>query len=74
MRTFVGVFSSQLTEFVNFKRSMGYKYITEIQTLAEFSRFTTQFEISEPILTKEIVNAWCAQRPLRTEKAVRNIE
>ena len=69
MRTFVGVFSSQLTEFVNFKRSMGYKYITEIQTLAEFSRFTTQFEISEPILTKEIVNAWCAQRPFENRKS-----
>mgnify|MGYP001567619474 CR=1 FL=1 len=69
MSTFVGVFSNLLSEFITFKRSMGYKYITEAQTLAEFSRFTTQFEIFEPMLTKEIVNAWCEQHPFENRRS-----
>ncbi len=69
MSTFVGVFSNLLTEFINFKRSMGYKYITEAQTLAEFSRFTLQFELSKPVLTKEIVNAWCEHRPFENRRS-----
>ncbi len=68
MSTFVGPFSSLLEEFVNFKRSMGYKYKTEAQSLAYFSQFTVQIGVTEPVLTREIVDAWCRQRPFETRR------
>ena len=69
MSSFVGPFSGLLDDFVSFKRSMGYKYKTEAVKLADFSRFTVQIGITEPVLTKEIVEAWCKQRPFETRRS-----
>lgn len=63
MRAYEGVFAELLTNYVAFKRSLGYKYETEAGELYRFSRFSTTFKMSEPILTKDIVQAWCAKRP-----------
>ncbi|MBM9536915.1 tyrosine-type recombinase/integrase [Desulfobulbus alkaliphilus] len=62
MKTFVGIFAELLTNFVKFKQSLGFKYETEAGELYRFSVFTTTFSLSKPILTKEIVQAWCTQR------------
>jgi integrase/recombinase XerD len=63
MRNFDGVFSQLLTNFIAFKRSLGYKYEVEADELYRFSKFSTTFEIDEPILTKALVKAWGAKRP-----------
>lgn len=63
MKEFVGVFSDLLAEFVVFKRSLGFKYESEADELYRFSKFTIQFDLTEPILTKELVRAWSAHRP-----------
>jgi integrase/recombinase XerD len=63
MRNFDGVFAELLTNFIAFKRSLGYKYEVEAAELYRFSKFSTTFEIDEPILTKALVKAWCAKRP-----------
>jgi len=62
MRSYEGVFAQLLTDFIVFKRSLGYKYEAEADELYRFSKFSTTFEISEPKLTKDIVQAWCGQR------------
>ena len=62
MKAFVGIFAERLTNFVNFKQSLGFKYKVEADELYRFSMFTTTFPLSKPILTKEIVQAWCAKR------------
>lgn len=69
MKIFVGIFAEWLINFVNFKQSLGFKYETEAGELYRFSMFTTTFSLSKPILTKEIVQAWCAKR---VHEGVRN--
>jgi integrase len=63
MKAYVGVFAELLANFVAFKRSLGFKYETEADELYRFSKFSTTFQMSEPILTKDLVQAWCAKRP-----------
>lgn len=63
MRSYVGIFAELLTEFVAFKRSLGFKYDTVADELYRFSKFSTTFEASELALTKEIVQAWNTKRP-----------
>lgn len=63
MKAFVGCLAELLTEFVAFKRSLGFKYENEADELYRFSRFSTTLPATEPSLTKELVVAWCAKRP-----------
>lgn len=63
MRSYEGVFAELLTDFIVFKRSLGYKYESEAYELYRFSKFSTTIKISEPRLTKDIVQAWCDKRP-----------
>lgn len=69
MKDFVGHFTPLLRDFVAFKRSLGFKYECEADELHRFSKFTVAFGISEPMLTKELVRAWSAQR---LDEGVRN--
>jgi integrase/recombinase XerD len=71
MKAYVGVFSELLTNFVSFKRSLGFKYDVAADELYRFSKFSTAFNMREPALTKDIVQAWNAKRPnegLRTNQ------
>ncbi|TLS48302.1 hypothetical protein FE782_31420 [Paenibacillus antri] len=63
MKALIGTFAALLSEFVAHKISLGFKYENEADELYRFSKFTTTFELAEPILTKELVQAWCAMRP-----------
>jgi integrase/recombinase XerD len=63
LKAFVGTFAALLSEFVAHKISLGFKYDNEADELYRFSKFATSFEMAEPILTKELVQAWCAKRP-----------
>lgn len=60
---FYGPFAELLQDFIEFKRSMGFKYVREVEHLKSFSEFSLQFGIKEPLLTKEISDAWCLKRP-----------
>lgn len=68
MRSYEGVFAELLTNFIAFKRSLGFKYEAEADELYRFSKFSTTFKVSEPILTKDIVQAWCDKRPNEGDK------
>ncbi|WP_373230583.1 tyrosine-type recombinase/integrase [Cohnella sp.] len=63
MRAYIGVFAELLTNFVAFKRSLGFKYDTVADELYRFSRFSETFQMSEPVLTRDIVQAWNTKRP-----------
>lgn len=63
MKAYVGVFSELLTSFVAFKRSLGFKYDSAADELYRFSGFSTKYPMSEPVLTKDLVQAWNAKRP-----------
>ena len=62
-RNFIGPFADLLSDFVEFKRSMGYKYKKEEGILHLFSLFTVQAGINHPELTKDICILWCSKRP-----------
>jgi integrase len=62
MTEFIGVFADLLASFVIYKRSLGLKYTTETDELTRFASFTKSFPLSKPILTKKLVQAWCAKR------------
>src|SRR5690606_3634580 len=63
MKPFVGPLAELLTAFIKLKQSLGFKYEHEADELYRFSKFSTAFPITEPILSKELVQAWCTKRP-----------
>ncbi len=74
---FVGNFSELLIQFVQFKQSLGYKYIAEREMLKRFSIFTLNYAIKGHVLTKEIIDAWTEKRSMERdvtrEKRICNI-
>lgn len=56
---FKGPFTELLQDFIEFKRSMEFKYVKEAEHLKHFSEFSFQFKLEEPVLTKDILDAWC---------------
>ena len=74
---FVGSFGDLLIQFVQFKQSLGYKYIAEEEMLKRFSKFTLNYTVKDYILTKKLVDAWTEKRPterdVTREKRINNI-
>ncbi len=74
---FVGSFSELLIQFVQFKQSLGYKYIADGEMLQRFSKFSLNYTIKDNVLTKELVDAWTERRPterdVTREKRINNI-
>jgi len=62
MKKYEGVFSELLTNFVILKRSLGFKYTTVADELYRFSIFSTRFKMTDPVLTKEVVQSWNTKR------------
>jgi len=66
--SFVGEFKDLLCDFIEHKRSLGYKYTTISGNLRRFSIFTLNYIIDNKELSKEIVLDWTAKRKLETVK------
>ena len=66
---FSGPFAELLHDFVNFKRSMGFKYQKESAYLKRFSEFCVNEGVEEPVLTKELSDAWCRKKPYEQERS-----
>ena len=60
--TMSGVFTKLAEDFISFKRDQGYKYYAEAKMLRRFCRFTENYELDVPVLTREIVTDWTAPR------------
>lgn len=56
-----------LTDFIQLKRSLGYKYITEVFHLETFDRYLHSNSYSCTELSMEIINGWTAKRPNETD-------
>lgn len=57
-----GIFAEQANEFVEYKRDQGYKYNSEAKVLSRFCRFTEEYGLDTPVLTRELAMAWTAPR------------
>jgi integrase len=60
--TFTSLNATHFTAFLNLKRSLGYKYISEEITLLTFDRFLVTQGQSCVELSKEVVEKWSAKR------------
>lgn len=58
MRKFKGLYASYIEQFIDFKRSLGFKYETEEKILIYFDRITIQRGEKKPGITKELAEAW----------------
>lgn len=63
-----GVFARSCEAFIAQKRALGYRYETEERYLRYFDAFTIERKLREPVLTKELVEAWVETHPYESEK------
>jgi len=60
---FKGPFKDLLSDFIKFKRQMGFKYVRAAEILKSFSEFSLKLGLKEPTLSKEVADDWCKKRP-----------
>ena len=65
-----GTFADLANEFVEYKRDQGYKYNSEAKALGRFCRFTEEYGLDAPVLTRDLAMAWTASREGEPQKAV----
>lgn len=56
-------FAKLITDFVAFKRSLGFKYVTETSILKKFDEFCVKEGVQKPSITKELMDRWCQKKP-----------
>jgi integrase len=61
-KPFVGEFKQLLENFIQHKRSLGYKYDTERDNFLRFSQYTLNHKVENKCLNKELVLGWTAKR------------
>jgi integrase/recombinase XerD len=68
------VYSSPFQEFIRGmiqqKHSLGYKYDSCERILCKFDQFCLAYGCTEPILLKELVNAWSQKRPNESQRTL----
>ncbi len=62
-----GVFSEIADNFINYKRSMGFKYEHEPKCLSRFCRFSEEYGVKNIEISRELAEAWIA--PQKNESA-----
>ena len=55
-----GVFSEIADNFINYKRSMGFKYEHEPKCLSRFCRFSEEYGVKNIEISRELAEAWIA--------------
>jgi integrase/recombinase XerD len=63
MKKYNGIYGPYIKRFVNFKRSLGYKFGIEEYTLLMFDRFTIKQNQKVAGITKELADKWNQKRP-----------
>lgn len=70
------VYSSPFQEFtqevIRQKRSLGYKYDSCARVLYNFDQFCLTYGCTEPVLFKELVDAWSRKRPNEAQATLRH--
>lgn len=63
-----GVFSEAASDFVNYKRSIGFKYEHEPKCISRFCRFSEERGVQEIEISKALAEAWIAPREREASK------
>lgn len=61
-KPFVGEFKELLDDFIEYKRSLGFKYENERENFRRFSEYTSQHKVKDKCLSRELVLGWTARK------------
>jgi len=67
-RNYYSVFGPYITQFIELKNSLGYKYKDVGCALSSFDRMALEKNASEIAITKELADEWCIKRPNESDK------
>jgi len=70
MNNFNGPLAQQLTAFVDFKRSLGFKYTTEVAMLRRFDQWIQTQPAPHDTLTEALVSGWLQRGVLEGERTL----
>ena len=59
---FWGIYAPYIIQFIDHKRSLGFKYITEATIYSIFDRFTMEMGETEVGISKELAEKWCSRK------------
>jgi len=65
---FTGPLAQLCTDFINYKRSIGRKYVSEMLRLKEFNKLTIKINYDSNLLSREIVNKFVKFRPMESQR------
>ena len=63
------IFSELIQDFIDHKRTAGYKYESETSCLKEFDELCCSLNIMSPVITKELSDIWCTKKPHESERS-----
>lgn len=69
MPEMIGVFSELAYSFIDYKRSLGFKYASEPKCLSRFCKFAEEKGVNAIVITKELAYEWCAPRKYESRKS-----
>ena len=67
--TMTGPFAEVAQEFIQYKRSAGFKYADEPKCLSRFCRFSEELGITEIEISRSLAEKWIAPRESESEKS-----
>ena len=67
--TMTGAFAEVAQEFIQYKRSAGFKYADEPKCLSRFCRFSEELGITEIEIARSLAEKWTVQRESESEKS-----
>ena len=66
-RAFWGLHAPHIRQLIDFKRSLGFKYVTEEIIYSIFDRFTIELGETKVGITKELSDKWCERKNNESE-------
>lgn len=60
---FISSFQDEMQDFILLKRSIGNKYVSEVQILRRFDQYLAENYPEISVLSKEAVTGWCTKTP-----------
>ena len=68
--TMTGPFAEVAQEFIQYKRSAGFKYANEPKCLSRFCRFSEEQGVTEIEISRSLAEKWTAPREDESEKSL----
>jgi integrase/recombinase XerD len=66
-RAFWGLYATHIRQLIDFKRSLGFKYVTEEIIYSIFDRFTIELGETKVGISKELSDKWCERKNNESE-------